>query len=121
MIYSKSVPPMNDRRYQHCFEYMFVLSKGIPKTFNPIMEEKKYKDTRKVKNFHRYANATYAEGFSKPETNLKIKESIWRIFAAGGSSDKIASKHPAIFPEKLAEDHILSWSNPLDIIYDPFM
>ena len=120
MIYSKSVPPMNDRRYQHCFEYMFVLSKGIPKTFNPIMEEKKYKDTRKVKNFHRYANATYAEGFSKPETNLKIKESIWRIFAAGGSSDKIASKHPAIFPEKLAEDHILSWSNPWDIVLDPF-
>ena len=120
MIYSKSVPPMNDRRYQHCFEYMFVLSKGIPKTFNPIMEEKKYKDTRKVKNFHRYANATYAEGFSKPETNLKIKESIWRIFAAGGSSDKIASKHPAIFPEKLAEDHILSWSNPWDIVLDCF-
>ena len=35
--------------------------------------------------------------------------------------DKEAYKHPAIFPEKLAEDHILSWSNPGDIILDPFV
>lgn len=119
MIYAKSVPPMNDKRYQHCFEYMFVFSKGKLKTFNPIMEKKKYKDKRVTKNFHRYADATYAEGFSKPSTSLKIKESIWRIFAAGGSSDKIASEHPAIFPEKLAHDHILSWSNEGDTVLDP--
>ena len=27
MIYQKSVPPMNDKRYQHNFEYMFVFVK----------------------------------------------------------------------------------------------
>jgi len=119
MIYSKSVPPMNDKRYQHCFEFMFVFTKGKIKTFNPIMVDKIYEDKRKAKNFHRYSDGSYAEGFSKPTTTKKIKENIWRIFAAGGSSDKIASRHPAIFPEKLAEDHILSWSNEGDTVLDP--
>jgi site-specific DNA-methyltransferase (adenine-specific) len=37
------------------------------------------------------------------------------------TSDKIAFQHPAIFPERLAQDHILSWSNAGDLIFDPFM
>jgi len=121
MIYQKSVPPMNDKRYQHNFEYMFVFAKGKLKTFNPIMVEKKYNDKRKVKNFHRDKEGVFIKGFSKPKENLKIKENVWSIFAAGGSSDKIASKHPAIFPEQLAQDHIISWSNENDIVYDCFM
>ena len=32
------------------------------------------------------------------------------------TNDKIAFQHPAVFPEKLAEDHILSWSNKGDTI-----
>src|SRR5690606_34539824 len=53
----------------------------------------------------------------------KIKSNVWLINSSGYSTtkDKIAFRHPAIFPEKLAEDHILSWSNPGDIIFDPFM
>jgi site-specific DNA-methyltransferase (adenine-specific) len=41
----------------------------------------------------------------------------------GGNStnDKVAFKHPAIFPEELVKKHILSWSNENDLIYDPFM
>lgn len=120
MIYQKSVPPMNDRRYQHSFEYMFVFSKGIPTTYNPIMVDKNYNDKRKSKNFHRYANGDYAKGFSNPASNKKPRENIWKIFAAGGSSDKIASQHPAIFPEQLAADHIRSWSNEGDTVLDPF-
>ena len=121
MIYQKSVAPMNDKRYQHNFEYMFVFVKGKLKTFNPIMVEKKYNDKRKIKNFHRDTEGVFVKGFSKPKENLKVKENVWNIFAAGGSSDKIASKHPAIFPEQLANDHIISWSNEGDLVYDPFM
>ena len=29
-------------------------------------------------------------------------------------------EHPAMFPELLAKDHILSWSNEGDLILDPF-
>ena len=121
MIYQKSVPPMNDRRYQHNFEYMFVFVKGRLKTFNPIMIEKKYKDKRTSKNFHRDESGIFVKGYSMPKQTLKIKENVWNIFAGGGNSDKIASKHPAIFPEQLANDHIISWSNENDLVYDPFM
>ena len=121
MIYQKSVPPMNDRRYQHNFEYMFVFVKGRLKTFNPIMIEKKYKDKRTNKNFHRDESGIFVKGYSMPKQTLKIKENVWNIFAGGGNSDKIASKHPAIFPEQLANDHIISWSNENDLVYDPFM
>jgi len=119
MIYSKSVPPMNDKRYQHCFEYMFILVRGKIKTFNPIMVDKIYSDKRKTKNFHRESDGSFVEGFAKPTTTKKIKENIWRIFAGGGASDKIASGHPAIFPEQLAAEHIKSWSNKGDLVLDP--
>jgi len=48
---------------------------------------------------------------------------IWRVSAGHNKSttDKIAFKHPAIFPEKLCRDHILTWSDPGDLVYDPFM
>ena len=52
----------------------------------------------------------------------KIKRNIWTYpIGSGVSSDKIAHQHPAIFPEKLANDHIISWSNEGDLVYDPFM
>lgn len=41
---------------------------------------------------------------------------IWKYNVGGKSIN-----HPAVFPEKLAEDHILSWSNEDDIVFDPFM
>ena len=37
------------------------------------------------------------------------------------TSDKFAYEHPAMFPESLASDHIISWSNEGDLVYDPFM
>ncbi len=46
---------------------------------------------------------------------------IWdyAVGLGGSTSDRIAFEHPAIFPEKLAQDHILSWSNETDIVFDP--
>ena len=37
------------------------------------------------------------------------------------SSDNIYTQHPAPFPEKLAEDHIISWSNKGDLVLDLFI
>lgn len=120
MIYQKSTPPLSHNRYEQNFEYMFVFSKGKPNSFNGIRELRQYKDNREVKAFGKNKNDSIDYGFSsKQETRLK--RNVWKIFAAGGSSDKIASKHPAIFPEQLANDHIISWSNENDLVYDPFM
>jgi len=96
MIYLKntsSFPARRDgNRYTQIFEWMFVFSKGSPKTVNLILDDE-----------------------NKPRTN------VWRYVVGGeiGQTDKRAYKHPATFPEALARDHILSWTNPGDVVLDP--
>ena len=123
MIYWKNsfqFPEQN--RYANNFEYMFIFSKGRPRTTNifkvPTNKENRIKN--KNSNYRTVSGETtpmkYATG--KDERN---KENIW-IYEVGyqkSTNDKEAYEHPAIFPEKLAQDHILSWSNEGDLILDP--
>ena len=123
MIYSKSNAPINTNRYEQEFEYMFVLSKGKPKTFNPIMRSKLWRDTRKQKIYKRGKNgsfASYGKVSNEPDC---IIGNIWHYSVGGGhvTDFKLAYQHPAIFPEALANDHIISWSNKGDLILDPFL
>lgn len=128
MIYQKDNPPPvgGNKRYYSSFEYMFVLSKGSPKTFNPIKRERrnKYNDkrTHRVKNMTRDKNGNFSKKLVKINEIVKINN-IWKYVVSGGvtSSNKIAHKHPAIFPEKLVHDHIISWSNEGDTVLDPMM
>lgn len=122
MIYRKKTPPKTHKRYEQEFEYMFIFCKGRLKTFNPIMINKIYIDTRVNKAFGRNKTNEHDMGFSSDKTQ-KIKGNVWEYLVGGGKStkDKIAFEHPAIFPEQLAQDHILSWSNEGDTILDPFM
>lgn len=120
MIYQKSTPPLTHNRYEQNFEYMFVFSKGKPNTFNGLREPKEYKDNRKNKAFGKNKDDSIDFGYSK-QNDTRLKRNVWKYFAGGGANDKIASKHPAIFPEQLAKDHIISWSNEGDLVYDPFM
>lgn len=126
MIYQKDNPPPvggQNRYYQH-FEYMFVFSKGRPKTFNPIIAERrnKYNDkrTERVKGFNRDKDGNFTKKLVVLQENVKIGN-IWKYIVGGGNSVEYGTQHPAAFPEKLASDHILSWSNPGDLVYDPFM
>lgn len=122
MIYKKTNPiPQNHNRYEQCFEYMFVFSKGKPKTFNPIKEETKNKGKsfdwggRKTKmddsQCRRHRESELIE-----VNPTKTKMNIFEYSIGGGKTG-----HPAVFPEKLAEDHVLSWSNEEDLVFDPFM
>lgn len=109
-------------RYHQVFEYMFIFSKGTPKTFNPIKDrENKYVGTRGASG--RKANGERNTGKSEVREKWGQRFNIWNYPIGGGhsASDKIAFEHPAIFPEKLAEDHILSWCNEGDVVFDPFM
>ncbi len=120
MIYKKKTPPLTHKRYEQEFEYMFVFVKGKIKTFNPITVDKKYMDKRINKAFTRNKTNEHDLGFSSSKTTC-IKGNVWEYLVGGGKStkDKIAFQHPAIFPEQLAEDHIISWSNENDLIFDP--
>ena len=130
MIWLKPNPTPTDPkclRYYNAFEYMFIFSKGKPKTCNYIKEKSK----NAGKEFGS-APMKRADGSNRDDRteklkgvkikDYKIKSNVWEYaIGSGVSKDKIAFKHPAIFPEKLAQDHIISWSNPNDIILDPFM
>ena len=122
MIYSKNYIPLTHKRYEQEFEYMFIFCKGKIKIFNPILIDKKYKDNRQHTQTKRNKNGSFSYGFRNKKKQT-IKGNIWNYSVGGGisSKDKIAFNHPAIFPEKLANDHIISWSNENDLVYDCFM
>ena len=122
MIWYKHSPPLTHKRYEQHFEYMFILVKGKINTFNPIMVDKLYEDKRTHKMVRREKDGSYDIGFAK-QNKTKIDGNVWKIPTGGGhnTKDKIAYKHPAIFPEKLAHDHIKSWSNEGDVVLDPFV
>ena len=126
MIYEKnnfSNPSCN--RYHQIFEYMFVFVKNNLETFNPIKDRKNiYAGTTCWgKNTVRQVGGDFKERPKKVYSEYGMRHNIWRYITSKGFStkDSIAHKHPAIFPEKLAEDHIISWSNENDLILDPFM
>jgi site-specific DNA-methyltransferase (adenine-specific) len=122
MIYASDAPPRNSRRYEPKFEYMFVLSKGIPKTFNPIMEPCTYAGRTQNARSFRKQDGELRDGQKGHVKEFKVKGNIWYIPNGYNKStlDKIAFEHPAIFPERLAEDHIISWSKVNDIVLDCF-
>lgn len=121
MIYEKSGTPYPEKiRYYQCFEYMFIFSKGKPKSINLIKDR-----------VSKWSGSWGKRSFRKKDGSLKVVENfnynpvgarfnIWRINNGYGRStnDIIAYKHPAIFPDTLANDHIISWSNEDDIVLD---
>jgi len=121
MIYYKNNPmPTGGNRYHQHFEYMFCFSKGVPKTFNPIMEETVYKGLANMKNRGKEGTLNYKK---VPRTDEKKIGNVFFYSIGGGIStkDKVAYNHPAIFPEQLAADQINTWSNESELVYDPFM
>jgi site-specific DNA-methyltransferase (adenine-specific) len=122
MIYKKSGLNHPDAyRYYQSFEYMFVFTKGKIKTFNPIADRiNKYPGIRYMGTRRRNGSLKKELGQVK---DVGRRYNVWE-YATGfntSSKDKIAFEHPAIFPEKMAEDHIISWSNPGDLVCDPFL
>lgn len=121
MIYYKNNPmPQTGNRYHQMFEYMFCFSKESPKTFNPITEQTKYRGLANMKNRGKNGELNY----EKVERTTEKKVGNVFFYSIGGgisTKDKIAYKHPAIFPEKLVVDQILTWTNEFDSVYDPFM
>ena len=126
MIYMKNGSPFPEKkRYSQVFEYMFVFSKGKPKTVN-IIKDKKNKWAGHT-NFGKRVMRS-KDGELKEMPKFEISEygnryNVWNYSTGKNYStkDSFAFNHPAIFPEELAEDHILTWSNEGDTILDPMV
>jgi site-specific DNA-methyltransferase (adenine-specific) len=120
MIYDKvNYIPLTRNRYEQAFEYMFVLSKTRPICFNAIID--KCISVGSARNRNNSSKAEEASVRNRSENTItketKYKNNIWS-YVVGSNKDN--TLHPAPFPEKLARDHIYSWSNEGDIVYDPF-
>lgn len=123
MIYQKTPRGAvgSNKTYWQTFEYMFILSKGTPKTIN-LIKDRENKDARKGDSgTKRLSDGSLLRlkrgGYSK----YGRRTNVWEYLIGKGhsASDNFAHEHPAIFPEKLVSDHIVSWSSPGDLIFDP--
>lgn len=108
-------------RYAPVFEYMFILSKGKLKTFNPLKDKPNKHFGVSHHGTYRKKDGTTKEvvGKNKGKTVAEFgqRHNVWKV-----NEEKVLNKlHPAVFPEKLANDHIISWSNEGDTVFDPFM
>ena len=125
IIYKKNnfSVPFPDK-YHQTFEYCFILSKGKKKTFNPICDRK----NKKAGQSGGVQSITEKDG-TRSKRSAKIindygkRHNVWEYDTGMylSTKDKFAFNHPAIFPEELVKDHIISWSNEGDLVYDPFM
>ncbi len=136
MIYKRTCAFPDMVRYYQDFEYMFVFSKGKPKTVNLLRQMKTEATLKRQKNKTGVGGQRQTDGNLKRidgtnaflrkekarQDETRVKSNVWELPRGNQNSakDKIAFQHPAIFPEKLAEDHIISWSNEGDLVYDPF-
>ena len=130
MIYQKAgCIHTHKNRYYPAFEYMFVLSKGKPKTANLISDRKNITAGQRRSGTERHRDGALIpctavrNGIARYPKEHGVRFNIW-YYAVGkhnSTKDSIAHEHPAIFPERLAEDHILTWSAPGDLVLDPLL
>lgn len=125
MIYEKNSSTFpakaTSKRYSQVFEYMFVFTKGKIRGDITLIADKKNKwagwtNWGKHTQYDKEGNLIKTSN-NKPTPEFSLRNNIWRYTVS--FNDK--TSHPAVFPEKLAEDHILSWSVKGDIVLDPFM
>ena len=123
MIYAKKNPMpagVSSKRYHQAWEYVFILSKDAPETFNPIMVKAKFGHLE-ANMKHRGKDGEIKYKKTKRNEFTKVRN-IFEYSVGGGHStkDKVAFGHPALMPEQLAQDMIATWTNENDEVFDPF-
>lgn len=124
MIYHRQGKFPDEARYWQDFEYVFIFSKGRPDTINLIKDVAAIrKEGYSLNHTKRAKDGVLVKVRTDRKCGkFKARSNIW-YYPCGyfkSSKDEISYDHPAIFPEQLAADHIYSWSNEGDLIYDPF-
>ena len=121
MIYlKKNTPFTRSNAYTRAFEFMHVFANGKPARFNPIREKSKWAGHYAQRTRRRQDGTLHRIG-SSVTNPTKVRTNVWPYSIGMGNTtaDDYAFDHPAMFPEKLAEDHVVSWSDPGDIVFDP--
>lgn len=113
----------SNKTYWQTFEYMFILTKGQPKTINLIRDRENKEARNGDTGTKRLRNGSLLKQIRGGYSKYGRRTNVWEYLIGKGhsASDEVAYEHPAIFPEKLAQDHIISWSKKGDLVYDPFI
>ena len=121
MIWQKpSFSNPSSNRYHQCFEYMFVFSKGKPKTFNPIKDNENKCRTPLGRPTTRQRDGSLLETRRFVGQEYGMRGNVWRLNTAAQEKPCQTLHHPAMFPEQLARDHITTWTEADNVVYDPF-
>jgi DNA modification methylase len=109
----------SNKCYTQNFEYMFVFSKGAPKTHNLICDKINQSFGQDKSGVGRRAADGDHKIEKRKESSPFSRRNNWWLVVP--KTEEGSAFHPAVFPETLAGDHIRTWSNEGDIVYDPFM
>ena len=122
MIWRKSnFSNPSSNRYHQTFEYMFIFSKGKPKTFNPIKDRKNIYSGQSTRgqNSIRQVDGSLKVVSRKTISEFGMRHNVWDVNTSGQAMEKF--DHPAPFSLAIAEGHILSWSDEGDTVMDCLM
>jgi DNA modification methylase len=122
--YKTGTPFPSIYRYRNVWENMFILTKGKPTTFNPILKRNKTAGAVRSSRRYRNHNGEFKDGFNGvPIKEFGNEDNVWYIANGANKSYKLdgIQDHPAIMTEEIARRHIQSWTNEGDIVYDPFL
>ncbi len=123
MIWAKDGSPFPEKtRYKNAFEYMFIFCKGKMNIFNPIEDRRNVKNGQKITATDRQSNGETLKSWGRKHSQVyKQFGPRYNVWNQQSEKTPLRATHPAIFPEALARDHIISWSNPGDIVLDPMV
>ena len=109
-------------RYNPGFEFMFVFAKGKIQTANLIQDKRNKSAGELVHGRGRQIDGSTKRFSGVGRTQIRefgVRYNVWEIPACQSQTERTG--HPAQFPVRLAQDHILTWSNEGETILDPFM
>ena len=126
-----TVAGMRSNAYYRDFDYMFIFSYGAPRVANLLNDRKHNRPIRKDAKKHAgRVGDNYSKDFHTHHQSQAFgrRGAIWKYNtgqASGYQNGDLPvaelAGHPAIFPQELARDHILSWTNPGDLVIDPMV
>ena len=123
VIYSRDGRPGAwwNKRFRVDHEYILMFFKGNrPKYF--------YKEHLKVPAKHagavwhgtqRHTDGSLTKNKKTVQPDKKCRGTIWKYDSSKSEHNKLKMNHPATFPDRLAEDLILTFSKEGDVVLDP--
>ena len=118
MIYKTNKPPLSHKRYEQCWEYMFIFSKGKPRVFNGLREDCLNAGSKRTATMRQDSDELSSRSAKGKVKKTKLLNNIWYL-PRGHRKDNLKISHPATFPDELARRHIVTWTNEGDTVYDP--